>query len=264
MTKEKVLFIFIVVFWAVIMSLLLFRHYGPHGKQASLREELTADLEEKASVPFNLRLPDDISYLKVRISGIDLFRFDIQGGRQRLEGQTLTIFRDPVKERPQGPYPPPSVYLEESFSIKSKDPAAASLAREIVKGEADPLRAARLIHTWVFKNIEKVRAVSLPVSTEVLRTRKGDCNEHAALFTALARAAGVPSRVALGLVYGGGSLHYHAWSEIFAGGWIAVDPTLGQFPADASHIRLLAGDLDRQSRIISVLGKIKIEGLEYR
>ena len=102
------------------------------------------------------------------------------------------------------------------------------------------------------------------MATDVLRTKKGDCNEHATLFTALARAAGIPAKIAVGLTYKDGFFYYHAWSEIFAGQWIAVDPTLGQFPADAGHIRLITGDLDRQVQVLPVINKIRIEGLEYR
>jgi transglutaminase-like putative cysteine protease len=89
----------------------------------------------------------------------------------------------------------------------------------------------------------------VPVAAEVLRRMSGDCNEHTALYVALARAAGIPSRVALGLVYEDGFFCYHAWPEIYAGRWIAVDPTLGQFPADAptsaSSRRLRQPDADR-------------------
>ncbi|MDH4231205.1 MAG: transglutaminase-like domain-containing protein, partial [Nitrospirota bacterium] len=130
--------------------------------------------------------------------------------------------------------------------------------------EKDPLSAARLIHEWVYVNIEKVPTVTLPVATDVLRTKKGDCNEHTTLFTALARAAGIPAKIAVGLTHKDGFFYYHAWPEFYAGKWIAADPTLGQFPADASHIRLVTGDLDRQIQILPVINKIRIEGLEYR
>jgi hypothetical protein len=70
--------------------------------------------------------------------------------------------------------------------------------------------------------------------------------------------------MALGLVYEDGKFYYHAWPEIFAGGWIAVDPTLGQFPADAAHIRLITGDIEKQAGLAKVIGKIRIEGLDYR
>ncbi len=82
---------------------------------------------------------------------------------------------------------------------------------------------------------------SLPSAAEVLRTRVGDCNEHTALFVALARAAGLPARIAVGLVYLRGGFYYHAWPEVYVeergrGLWLPVDPTLNQFPATTGSL----------------------------
>jgi hypothetical protein len=118
--------------------------------------------------------------------------------------------------------------------------------------------------------IEKRPTVSLPSAREVLRTRVGDCNEHTALFVALARAAGIPARIAVGLVYLRGAFYYHAWSEVWLpakaglGRWIPVDPTLNQFPADLTHLRLARGGLDKQATILTVMGQIKLGILEVK
>jgi transglutaminase-like putative cysteine protease len=108
--------------------------------------------------------------------------------------------------------------------------------------------------------------VSLPSAREVLRTKVGDCNEHTALYVAMARAAGIPSRIAVGLVYTRGAFYYHAWPEVFVdetgsgvgrrGVWLPVDPTLNQFPADATHLRLARGGLDRQASILPLVGRL--------
>lgn len=148
--------------------------------------------------------------------------------------------------------------------IQSKDPSIVSLAKDIVGNEKDMLQMTKHIYEWVYRNIEKVSVISLPMATEVLRTRQGDCNEHTTLFTALSRAAGIPSRIAVGLAYKDGFFYYHAWPEVYLNEWVAVDPTLGQFPADASHIRLLTGDIDKQQQLLTVIGKLKLEGIEYR
>jgi hypothetical protein len=118
--------------------------------------------------------------------------------------------------------------------------------------------------------IEKRPTMSLPSAAEVLRTRVGDCNEHTVLFVALARAAGVPARTAVGLVYLYGAFHYHAWAEVYLDGpagqgfWLPVDPTLGQDPADATHIRLVRGGLDRQAAIMAAIGRIQIAILDVK
>jgi hypothetical protein len=226
----------------------------------------SADVIVQASVPFNLPLPDDTRYLRVRLSGIDPNGFEIDGGRQRLEGDILEVSREDLSVTPSdsGGLKSPGEYLGSTLFVQSDDPRIISLSRKIVADERDGLRTARRISRWVYRKIEKTPSVAVPVATEVLKTRKGDCNEHTTLFTALSRAAGIPTRIALGLVYREGRFYYHAWPEIFIGRWIAVDPTLGQFPADAAHVRLITGDIGSQMRILGVIGKIKIEGLQYR
>ena len=113
---------------------------------------------------------------------------------------------------------------------------------------------------WVFEKLTKTSTVSLPSAVEVLRTRQGDCNEHAILYTAMSRAAGVPARVASGIVALGDRFYYHAWAEVLLGGhWLAVDPVFGQYPADATHVRFVVGGLERQAELMRVIGKLKIK-----
>ena len=84
----------------------------------------------------------------------------------------------------------------------------------------------------------------------------------------MARAAGIPSRIAVGLVYVHGAFYYHAWPEVYLqqgsgrGLWLPVDPTLNQFPADATHIRLARGGLERQAAIIPLIGRLRIQVLD--
>ena len=146
--------------------------------------------------------------------------------------------------------------------IQSDDPKIIEESRKILKGEKDSLRAAKEINNWVYKKLEKVPTVSLPNALDVLETKRGDCNEHTALFAALSRAAGIPTKIVFGVVYVNGKFYYHAWNEVFLGTWVPVDPTFGQLPADASHIKFVEGDLNRGSEIIRLVGKIKIEILD--
>lgn len=235
-----------------------------------------ADIVKADAVPFNMKLPRDIHYLKLRLSGIDLRGLAVDGGRQRLRGNILEIREEDLSgtkdngsspkriEKTDKVAPGMRKYLRQSAFIQSGAPAIVSLAKKIAGKEQRPLRVAQLLNTWVYRNISDEPSLTIPVATKVLKTRKGDCNEHAVLFAALARAAGIPARVAIGLVYDNGYLYYHAWPEIFIGRWIAVDPTLGQFPADASHIRLLAGDMGKQMQIVGLMGKIRVHGLAFR
>jgi transglutaminase-like putative cysteine protease len=92
--------------------------------------------------------------------------------------------------------------------------------------------------------------------------RAGDCNEHAVLFAALARAAGLPARVVAGVVYLDGAFLYHAWNEVWLGdGWVSVDAALDQMPADATHIKLLTGGPETHATLAAVVGRLSIEVL---
>ena len=41
-----------------------------------------------------------------------------------------------------------------------------------------------------------------------------------------------------------------------------MDPTFNQFPADATHLRLARGGLDKQAAIIPLIGRLKITVLD--
>lgn len=234
------------------------------------------DVVTQVSIPFNLSISTDtITYLKVRLSGIDLKRLDVDGGRQRLHGDILEIFQESRESLVSHDLPSTlfhedgkgsflNEYLKETPFVQSKNPAIVARSKEIIGEQRDLLEMTRLIYDWVYKNIKKVPMITMPVATEVLSMRKGDCNEHTVLFTALSRSAGIPTRIAVGLTYRDGFFYYHAWPEVYFNEWVAVDPTLGQFPADASHIRLLTGDIDKQVQLISIIGKLTLEGIEYR
>ena len=120
-----------------------------------------------------------------------------------------------------------------------------------------------LINEWVYQTIEKKPTFSIPSAVDILQMKVGDCNEHATLFVALCRAVGIPSKLCAGLVYNQGSFYYHAWSDVFVGRWISVDPTMNQLPADATHIRFVEGGLDKQLEIIRLIGILQLEVLNY-
>lgn len=145
-------------------------------------------------------------------------------------------------------------------------------SQELLGEFTDRRSAVEFLNQWVYTYIEKVPSPGVPNGLTVLRTASGDCNEHTALFVSLARAAGIPTRIAAGVVYsdritGTGAFYYHAWPEVRLGGpteWVPIDPTFGQFPADATHIKLVEGDLDRQVEIMGFLGRLGFEVVDLQ
>ena len=100
-------------------------------------------------------------------------------------------------------------YLRPEFNIQSDDKEMVEKAREIVGDQKDPAAAAKKLMEWVYNNVEKKPVINVPSAVEVLKTKVGDCNEHAVLLTALLRASKIPARECVGLVYANGRFFYH-------------------------------------------------------
>jgi len=178
---------------------------------------------------------------------------------QPAEGGVIGTFTLPKLDSIQEGELGEGMFLEPEPLLQVNSPQIKSKAREIAGDSDNNLEKAKKIYEWVFTNLKKEPSFTIPSAVDVLNSMKGDCNEHAVLFTALARAAGVPARIAVGLVQQGDLMFYHAWAEIFYKDWIPVDPTLGQFPADLSHIKLGEGGISEWVDAIKGLGRIKIE-----
>ena len=87
----------------------------------------------------------------------------------------------------------------------------------------------------------------------------------------MCRAAGVPARVVVGLVYADelGGFGFHLWNEVYVNRrWVAVDATYKQTEVDAVHIKLAESSLDGVAPfeaflpVVRVLGKMTIAPLE--
>jgi hypothetical protein len=206
--------------------------------------------------------------LRFRLTGVELSGFQLDGGRQTLSGDTLTVRRenwDAVDPGFSLPYKLMDFReaLEAEPLIQSDDPRIQEEARRAVgRWLRNPKEAAGRLTTRVDRMLSKRVTISIPSALQVLDSRQGDCNEHTVLYVAMARALGLPARTAVGLVYLNGSFFYHAWPEVWLGEWVAVDPTFGQYPADAAHIRFVVGGLAQQVEIIRLIGRLDIEVLE--
>jgi transglutaminase-like putative cysteine protease len=148
--------------------------------------------------------------------------------------------------------------------VESDHPKIKSATEGVLGGEKDAWNATGRLANWVYENLEKHYTVSIPDALTVLELKAGDCNEHTVLFTAMARAAGIPTRMAAGVVYLNDRFYYHAWPEVWLGQWVAVDPTFDQFPADATHIRLVTGGLDQQISLVEAIGQLKVEVVSFQ
>ena len=158
--------------------------------------------------------------------------------------------------------------------MTSEDRTVQNLARQVTRGVNDPWQKAVRINHWVFENVrDKNFTVAFAAASEVARNLSGDCTEHAVLTAAMCRAAGIPTRVVIGLVYVEKNHGFgcHMWDEVFINQrWIAIDPTWDQTLVDAVHIKLNDSSLQGVTPfetflpLIRVVGKLAIEPLELR
>jgi hypothetical protein len=233
--------------------------------------ESVQDLTRAASVASNVLLENvaALKVLKIKIQGIASQHLQLQGGRQTFKGQVLTVEKESLTDL--APELPPQnlptlekIFLRPSPFIQSDHQRIKDLAHEILSNDAaaPPLIRARKLVDWVHTHIEKRPVLSLPDALSTLENRVGDCNEHAVLLAALARAAGIPTRLEAGLVYLKGRFYYHAWNLMYLGQWVTADSVFGQLPADVSHLRLVSGSSEQQMDLMGVIGKIRLTVLQ--
>ena len=237
---------------------------------AGLEGAVSADLTEIASIPSSKPIIDAaaVKVLKVRLGGFQQGSFFLDGDRQIYRNGVLTIRREsPLAHsaRSDGAAGDLGAFLKPTPFIQSDHPKIRQKVAEIV-GPGDPqgVKADKLV-AWVYKNLEKRPVLSVPNALETLENRVGDCNEHAVLLAAFARAAGIPAEVEAGVVYLRGSFFYHAWNVLYLrdrGGWLTADAVFGQMPADVTHIRFVRGGADRQLDLVGLIGRLKLEILE--
>jgi hypothetical protein len=237
-----------------------------------------SDIINATAIASNVQLQtNDLAVLRARLVNVSLEGFDLAGGRQRLAGDTLIVTRETgLGSGPRGAPPvmfnatlPLATTLDTSISnatqpeplIQSDDPRIVQRARAIIGTERRAGPVAAMLTRWVYHTLEKKISPGIPSAVQVLESKSGDCNEHTALYVALARAVGLPARTAVGVMYHPryGRFYFHAWPEVWLGQWVAVDPTWGQFPADASHLRFVIGGLARQVELVRLLGRLRID-----
>lgn len=253
------------------MGLITVRETAASAQRLAVPSYIQTDLlRTSAVVPVTrhrIDEPRDVRRLRLRLVGADLSGDDLQGVGQTVKDGVLEI-RDLQREPAGAADPEAARYLAAEPLIESDAPEIREEAFNAVAGAKSSRERAERLTRHVNGLLEKKPTISLPSAREVLRTKVGDCNEHTALYVAMARSIGIPARIAVGLAYVRGAFYYHAWPEVYIdeangrGLWLPVDPTFNQFPADATHLRLARGGLDKQASIVPLVGRLRITILD--
>ena len=260
---------------------------------ATTREEAVkleaADVPVTSIITFSLITPnrpverqESLASLSLALKGLNdprAFPVDERqsaGEAERVaDGKRGRVFSIPVTLRKVGPPARPLSIaeagkaapeaLEATPEIQSDHRMIRKVAGEVTAGAKDSWEAARAINRWTHRTLKKEFVDSF-TALDALLEKRGECQSHTNLFAALARAAGIPTRTAAGLVYTSSSqgFLYHAWPEVYVGRWVAMDPTFGQDVADVTHIKLVEGGLESQLGLLRYIGRIGIEITEMR
>src|SRR6185503_14706033 len=139
------------------------------------------------------------------------------------------------------------------------DDRIRKLAAEIVGGEQNPVLAARKLYDWTLANIDywvkdpkNKKASPVGSSEYCLTTKTGNCTDFHSLWTSLARAAEIPTRMVYGSFFKkeldgqDADQSYHCWPEFYAPGigWVphdvaVADIFVGDFPSNADNEKLV-------------------------
>jgi len=126
--------------------------------------------------------------------------------------------------------------------VQSTDEEIAELAS---KARGTDFEKVAFLSKWINQNIEYDRVYSIInlSAKEILRTKKGVCDEFSNLLVSFLRNLGYYSGVAVGFVYPGRiytgeNFQPHGWTEVYVDDGISADPTWSEVGyIDATHIK---------------------------
>lgn len=124
------------------------------------------------------------------------------------------------------------------------------LAQDATVGVEDAWAAAQAMSSFVHREFtyDPLATTVYTPLLEVLRKRRGVCQDFAHVLLGMCRSLGIPARYVSGYLYVGretgwrGELASHAWVEVFLPGhdWLPLDPTNNR-PADEHHVKVAVG-----------------------
>jgi hypothetical protein len=230
--------------------------------------------------PIDKPLESKTAVFRLTVTGDDepsgAFARDIRQEARNVKGDSFEMIvksqAGPVKTAK--PEKAKEEYLKSCFFLDSDDATVKGLAAKAVGDEADAWSRAKRVERWVHENMTPDGGVEFVPASKTARDLRGDCRQHAMLTAAMCRAAGVPARTALGLVYvrdakRGPILGFHMWTEVnVEDQWVGLDATLGRGGVGVGHLKIndasWAGlqSLAPTLPVNRVLGKLRVELLK--
>jgi hypothetical protein len=259
----------------------LYRTTRALAQKEGVAPALMADLGLRSLIPLDRAIarPHKVGEIVYRITVKDddepttTFACDGRQTVENVQGNTFDLrvraIREPTEVENPGKIK--EDYLKSSFFLDSDNAKVRELAARLVGDEKAPWPKAQRIEKWVHEHMKGNAEVNFAPASQVLRDLQGDCRQHAMLTAALCRAAGVPARTAVGLVYvndedRGPVLGFHMWTEVWIKGqWLMLDAVLGQGNVGAGHLKIADHswqDIQTLAPLLPVTrvtGKVRVE-----
>ena len=217
--------------------------------------------------------------------GVSLFKLDnlVSGANQsialsyRVDVYTVETGMNPLSIR-QELTAISAMHTQSSELLPADNQRIKTAVSSAVGREQNPYLKARAIYNWIIKNIEFNNDVQSAADIlTALEERRADTCNAALLFTAMARAAGIPCIPAAGvLIDRQGQTARHYWAEFWIDsfGWIPVDPAMGagavkiegttmQEDTIQDHLNFYFGNIDNM-RIAFSRGELSLSQIENR
>jgi transglutaminase-like putative cysteine protease len=125
-----------------------------------------------------------------------------------------------------------------------------ALAKEIAGDEKNPVIAGRKIYDWVLNNVDywvkypdKMKPSAVGSTEYCLTNKTGNCTDFHSLWTSLARAQEIPTRMVYGSFFKAEldqtdkDQSYHCWPEFYV-------PQVGWVPHDVAVADIFMGDFE--------------------
>ena len=136
-----------------------------------------------------------------------------------------------------------------------------------------PIDKCKRLTQYVWKHVRvSPFSTAMQPASEIVKTMRGDCTEHAVLLSALMRCQGIPSRVVIGFIYVPNPSAFvpHMWTEAFVDGkWIPFDSTRGPIGVGVTHLKVsdsvLSDDIGSGTTLfiplLSFLGRATVDAV---
>lgn len=161
-------------------------------------------------------------------------------------------------------------YLQANAYLDTDDPEIKKVAAEVAGPIKDPYEKALQLRNWVTTSMTFDLGIVFAPASEVIKNKRGTCAGYASLLASLLRAAGIPSRYLMGLVYVNGVWGGHAWTEAWLSDrWVPLDAAVpGPGVADAARLVVAVSGLEEGlgeslTAAQKIFGQVNIEIRDY-